>query len=260
VNKEEITLDNMRQLAVVVTPNKKYGKTKIYEGSSPVVYSWGVNDEEDDKRKEQRDLVRKAVGKVGADKVFVKSISLFDDKYERKSFSYSDSQFETSLNKHDIRKIISSGFKGVDSISISTIPKFISYFPVTVWGSSLEDQKDMVRELMWKMDMDIVEDFMESSYDEPYETMAFGSNDMDQDYSLVHGSSYCESYSIVTSIDGRLGEYNDTAAENFWAFEYEQMIEYFDETDKDDKLTVFHRKGKDWYVAKSYNQDQIFIK
>jgi hypothetical protein len=260
VNKIDITLDNMAQLVVVVPPRKKRGRTKIYEGSSPVVYSWGVNSEDNDTRKEQRDHIRKAVGRVGADNVFVKSISIFDNKHERKSFSYSDNQFETSLKRHDIRKIISSGFKGVDSISISTIPKFISYFPVTQWGSSLDDQKDMLRELAWKMNMDIVEDFMDSSYDEPYETMAFKSNEMDGDYSLVHGSSYCESNCILTAIDGRLGEYNDAAADNFWSFEYEQMVEYFNEKDKDDKLTVFHRKGKDWYVAKAYDQEQVFIK
>jgi hypothetical protein len=72
-----------------------------------------------------------------------------------------------------------------------------------------------------------------------------------RDHYMIHDTDYITNWdddAAIRHFNARLNNPNIYALEDFWDFELENIKEYLDEVDEQNKLTIDHRKGKDWYI------------
>ena len=256
----EITKKNIANIAVVIPSSD--GVVRLYESSILTVYGYGVNHPEDsDYAEEKRNLVKRFVNSVGSDNVFVESISIRNKELRLETYTYTDETFEESLRKFDINQIIESNFEGIEYIAVSERPTYKGELDISQYSATLDDQKAAIEAAISKMGYELVEDFMETEYDEPEDCIVFHNDTCCNDYNLFHGSDTTFKWSDAYThhINGRVENYNDDAISSFWEVDFECMKEYFNETDPHDKVVAYHRKGKDWYISRKCEQVYICL-
>jgi hypothetical protein len=88
---------------------------------------------------------------------------------------------------------------------------------------------------------------------------------MGEGYECVHGDSFVyEDHDEAECINTRMDYYDDDVMNTFWWIDkngnycggYKEMQDYIKELDPDEDITVYHRKGKDFYVTPSLNPEE----
>ena len=100
-------------------------------------------------------------------------------------------------------------------------------------------------------------------YDDPDEVITFSSRARDDtyyngDYTLEHGPTGCEYTGSAEYIDCRVHNYNDSVVDDFWSFTMSDE-DPFAHDDPEGVVSVYHRKGKEWYVGHGIEEEEIVI-
>jgi len=256
----EITESNINGYGYDIGGHTEKG-TEILSRPKYIWSSWYSDDED---RIKKAGFIQELIDKYGEDRLFVKEIRMM---YEdgSKSFNF-EGMHEAAQAKFPVSKIVESNLDLIDSISIYTIPRVVTHMDIDKYSSSKDDQLELMTALLWETEqIDVGEGFVDSYYDISDDIMSFSSlsNRHDNweyngDYTLFHGGSSCYSDSVVSSIDGRMSPYNDAAVNDFWDFTMSDE-DPFEHIDPEGKVSVYARKGKEWYVSSSVSESQIYL-
>ncbi len=264
MNKEEITRHNIRECGYYPGRAVQGKGTEVLSRPRCIATGWSLDSEDREIVAQDRKKLREAIEKYGKDNVFAKEIRIAG-KGGSKSFNFEE-QHPISVHRFPVYKMLSSNFKDIQYVSLYTIPEVKTYVKMSSVKPTLESQQDMVRVLIWEAEgKDITGEFLESSYDEMENQIEFSSGRNDKgtweyngDYTLYHGPSICLDDTDVERIDGKMDTYNEAAVDDFWNFTMSDE-DPFQWVDPDGLVSVYARKGKDWYVTSGVEQEQIFL-
>ncbi len=264
MNREEITRHNIRGCGYSPGRSIKGKGTQVLSRPRCVSTGWSLDSKDPDSVREDKQKLRKDIGNEGQDKVFVKELRIATSD-GGKFFNFEE-HHPISLQKFPISKLLDNDFEDILYISVYTIPEVKAYVKMSRVKSTIESQQDMARVLIWEAEgKDITGEFLESSYDEMDNQIEFTSSRSDKDtweyngdYTLYHGPSICLDDTEVERIDGKMDTYNEAAVDDFWNFTMADE-DPFQWVDPDGLVSVYARKGKDWYVTSGVEQEQIFL-
>lgn len=149
------------------------------------------------------------------------------------------------------------GRKGTEILSVEEDNNesiVVGYITLSKFDSSYDSQLKLVEKLFALEGFDV-----ESEDDMFYFDRYVNGEYYDGDYSLVHGGRRVQDMGDCEEINGRVDHYNEFVDYDFWREGESCIKEHLKEIDKDEKLAVYHRKGKDWYVGKSISSDDGYI-
>ena len=258
----DITIKNINVCGYDTGKSIKGKGTEIISRPNYVCSAWDLK-----KLKKEKKISKmiERIEKIGIENVFVQETRI-TSPIGTKLFNF-EGMHEASQERFNIKKMIDSKFENVEYVSIYTVPKVVCMMSLSKIKGDLESQQDMVCELLWKAEKkNIIGDFLDTSYDEIDNLIEFSYNRNDSsdsweyngDYTLYHGPSICLDDSEVERIDGRLSYYNESVVDDFWNFTMADE-DPFSWVDPDGKVSVYARKGKDWYVTNGIEQEQIFL-
>jgi hypothetical protein len=264
VNKKEIIHNNIKECGYCPGVAIRGKGTEILSHPKCIVTGWGLDSDDEGNVAREKNLLRKAIEKHGIDNLFVKEVRIAG-KSGSTSFNFEGNHL-ASLRKFPLYKMLKTDFKDIVYVSLYTIPVVKAYVKMRNFDSSLESQQDMIRGILWDAEQkSIIDEFMDSSYDEFENQMWFkcmGNREdtweYDGDYTLYHGPSLCRSDDVVEQIEGRMETYNEAVIEDFWNFTMTDE-DPFAYDDPNGLVSVYSRKGKDWYVTSGIDQEQIFL-
>jgi len=264
MNALEITKTNIRVWGWEIGRSIQGKGTEIITRPSWVTSSWYLNAEDKEEYKKERVSLVKAIEAKGIDRVYAKEIRIYVEGFGTKSFNY-DNNHVGSLDRFSIEKLIANDFKNVEFISVYTKPEVKAYWPITKYHSYKESQLDLYKELVWAIDkVEIQQESFDSSWDEPEDLISFSESrngsswDYNGDYTLFHGPALCLDDSEVPRIDGKMSNYNDSVVDDFWNFTMADE-DPFNYLDPSGRVSVYARKGKDWYVTSGIEQRDEYI-
>jgi len=257
MNALEITKENIKANGFRVGKAVKGKGYEMFEAEYNFFYIWGTID--DDKMKKLQTKLNNA----NINSLYISDIYYINGKAEKRHFQYEN--LEMAQSQVDLKKLIATKFKGVSEAQIRCRPtKLPGYFPISKYKSDLDSQKEMIVELLSFEGKGLYSDELfdyddEWAYDD--DIMSFGGKDYNGDYGLVHGDSYyMDDTSECEYVDGRLEHHNSMIVNDFWNLDYEECFKsHFEELDPKDKICVYHRKGKDWYVGYQYDSQEMII-
>jgi hypothetical protein len=258
---KEITVKNILANGFRVGKAVKGKGHELYKAPYYFVRSWSLSNNDEEKIS----IINK-ISSTGIKNLFVKEIRYIDGP--GRYFQFENK--EQSQSQIDIQELIDKKFEGVSEITIYYAPdKLLGYFPISKYTSDLDSQKEMMIDLLMMENKELFEEKLYDYEDEwVYDTelMSFSNSDSNGnyysgDYELVHGNSYyMDNREECDYINGRVKYYNSTVLDNFWNFDYEECLKpHLEELDPEDKVCVYHRKGKDWYVGYQYDSEQIIL-
>ncbi|WP_152184433.1 hypothetical protein [Sulfurimonas indica] len=255
MNAKEITIKNIEANGFRIGKAVKGKGYELYEAPYHFVYGWGIL--KDDKKKA---FILDKISKSNINNLFVKDIWIAADS--KKHFQYESKEQAQSQIK--LQELIDKKFEGVSEITIYYAPdKLLGYFPITKYKSDINSQAEMIKNLLKFDKKELYKDELfdyEDEWEYDDDIISFNSNGYIGDYSLVHGSGYMEDRYNCKHIDGRLDNYNEMIVDDFWRMDIEECMKtHFEELDPNDKLCVYHRKGKDWHVGHQYESEQIIL-
>ncbi len=175
--------------------------------------------------------IKRAIEKYGKDNLFVGYLYYENTKYESNGHGY---------EYYDVDWVLENLYR-IDSVKLYTKPKLLGYISISHYTVDYDGQCEFVRDLREMFgdtevaDVDYIDDVTA----------------LDRDNEVIHGDPYViEAHAKY--FDGRIYEYNEYALEEFWS----NLEDPFEDIDPDEKIVVWHRKGKDWYVApRAYEND-----
>jgi hypothetical protein len=262
MNAKEITIKN------ILTNGFRVGKAirgkgyELYEASYHFVYGWGLKNDEDKKT-----FIIEKVSETNIKNLFVKEI-LYAIEGSKKHFQFESK--EQSQAQIDMQELIAKNFEGVSEITIYYAPdRLLGYFPISKHKSDLDSQKEMIVNLLnfegKKLYGDELFDYEDEwEYDDGLMSFSNSNNNgnyYNGDYGLVYGNShFMDDTGECDYINGRVEYHNSMVLNDFWNLDYEECFKtHFEELDTEDKICVYHRKGKDWYVGYQYDSEQIVL-
>ena len=252
-----ITIDNLTEWGYGIR-HVSGSEYDIYKPSSYLGYFKLDNGGNTEDVRRINDLVEK----YGAKNIWVDDI---DKEVDGKivPFSYDDSTFEASLAMFEMEEISNGGFAGVHSMSLRGIPAKLVQVDLSGYSSTYDSQKELLADIYTFEGLNVIEDEVYDYYDEPDSIIKFTQYDSNGtyyngDYSLEHGPTMCEDDDAVC-VDGRLSNYNDIAVETFWDFDMSNE-DQFAYDDPEGLVSVYHRKGKDWYIGMGIETECHIIK
>ncbi len=151
---------------------------------------------------------------------------------------------------------------GFNEIIVTLKGALVGYLNVSKYDASKVDQQKLIEDVYKLAGYSIGGEWLDSSYDEFEDIMYFkyhANGCYNGDYSLVHGAQTTSPTGDCTKIDGRMHFYNDSVVDGFWFDGLECEKEYFKSIDPEEQISVFHRKGKDWYFGYSLEEKEIYI-
>lgn len=241
MNALELTRDNIKSFGYIVGESVRGKGTELLEQSR---YITCVSKFVKDNPKQ----LALSLARLDREDLFVTNIFLENGK----NFRYTDDMVEYSLERFNVKEIIAKDFRGIKEVEFSTLPRLVTNrFKLSGYKSDRDSQFDLMCDLA-RLTSNVHEDeFYDSSYDEPNDILDHSAY---SDYEIATGTGYCADHETAEHIDCRLGEYNESAVSSFYDFEYDYMVDYMKELDPDEKYTVYHRKGKDFYITPSLLQ------
>ena len=236
--KREIFEDTAKEVNVLLGKGVRGKGTEVWEVGDPyyVFGSYKYNKEE---------IFSKLAKETN---LYVDQIRYRRDEVEYSFVCKEYADIEISKKRYPIEIIINMLAKNdIVHLVISRLPKLIGHVSLSHYDTSLESQKDFVEALYrlkgYEVEWD--EDYLINLDDYEYKRA---------DYEIVHG------YPLVVDdaeyFDGRSYEYCNLELEDFWN-SFDGSI--FNDIDPDGDITVYHRKGKDWYVAPSVEEVEIIL-
>jgi len=171
-----------------------------------------------------------------------------------------ENHFPISEAKFNLKEIIESNFKDFQYCSIYLKPKFLGYFSLSKYNINQESQKQMILDFINKFeDEEIYGELVDSEYDYMEFCSCSDGSLWNGDYHQHHGDSYyVEDTGECEYVDGRVYEYNETVLEDFWLFGPDESG-YLNEIDPNNTISVYSRKGKDWYIGYTLESKELYI-
>ena len=157
------------------------------------------------------------------------------------------------MNGFSIGKIIKG--KGLEIL----LPSLKVFIPLSNYDCSKQSQIQLAKDLIKLEGKELIGEF------DDFDGLTFSRGNHDDnlyygDYSQIHGENYdtldiddCEYF------NGRLDYVNNNRLTDFWQFNELNEDGWFDEIDPKDGYTIFHRKGKDFYISPSLEEENIEI-
>ena len=235
---KELFEDNVKELGLIMGRGIKGKGTEIFSvGESysiSAMYGYDV-DKEIDRLIKSKDIYVDQIRYKRSGDEFVFACKTIED-------------IKISQKRYPIKKVIEMlKNKEIISLVTSQLPKLLGHISLSHYDDSFESQKDFVEALYrlkgYEVEWD--EDYLINLDDYKYKRA---------DYEIVHG------YPLVVDdaeyFDGRSYEYCNLELEDFWNYFDGDVFDYID-PDRD--ITVYHRKGKDWYVAPAVEEIEITL-
>lgn len=245
MNAKNLTKSNIQNFGYVYGKSIRGKGIEIFQSSSYGGTLWYS-----DNQKDKDNLIEK----LNPSELYVKECRVVsEDGSHMTSFNF-DQDFASSLKKFEIKKIFESNFEGFDYVSFYKIPKFVGYISVSKYKSDLESQKELIIDLLALEGKNVAYD----DYDYYNEDDVMNFNSSSGNYSSEWGGSIAEDTGDCVYVDGRLSEYNSSVVDDFWTFRDDEH-DYYKEIDPDETISVYHRKGKDWYVGYSLESLDVCI-
>lgn len=252
----EIKESNIESLGYKVGKGTKGKGTKILVPSKHFkgFFSVGVGSSKD---------FKEAMEAKGAklDELYVKEGSYLLDG-ETKYFGFGEN-YPISEAKYNLKELAENDFEGLKSAHIYYKPECVGYFPLSKYKTDKEGQQQMMLDFIEQFENEkLYGEFEDSEYN--YECMDFGTSDRNGeywngDYCQHHGDAYyAEDTGDCEYVDGRVYDYNETVLDDFWAFGPDEGG-WLKELDPDDTISVYSRKGKDWYIGYSLKSRDLYI-
>ncbi len=270
---KKIILENIR--------NAHYIPYRIIKGKGIEIYENPINLNKirysiflDSAKNKKEMLINKFLKKVkkygGISNFIIYSIVYEDRNKTLKNGKYFHEYIEYGTNKKEyqfeiyndlLKKIIDTKLEGIESLILVLKPKKLGYIRISDYTTNLDSMQKLIYDLSilskrkiygYFDDYDNAECFNRSYHNR--DVFVCG------DYEQIHGKSYytfdsrdCEYF------NGRLKYINNYRLNNFWI--PGELIEdnWFDEIDPDNKYTIFHRKGKDFYISPSLEENNVEI-
>lgn len=188
---------------------------------------------------------------------------LYVVQYSHMESWYNPCTFET---QHiSLENFISEYLKSPESFrsfDINKRPQKIGHISLSKYKSDKNSQIQLCQDLMALNGVSVYGEAFEDSWDMEYddEIMKFthhrDGNYWNGDYHLEHGNNWCEPKSECSYFDGRMSNYNEMIMQ-----EFSELDEggYLKEIDPEETISVYHRKGKDWYVGYSINSEEMYV-
>lgn len=244
MNAKQITLENIKNYGSIIGSSIRGKGLEIYDFPK---YAGMLYENTSDERKA-------ILVKLDPDKVFVKECRyLSEDGKEVISKNY-DNDFKSSLLRHDVKKIFENDFAGFGYISFYEIPKKLGYISVSKYDATLDSQKGLITDLLALDEKEIYTNEREYC-EKDNDAIFFEHNNEDDyyndDYSLEYGGHYAMDKTAAEHIDTRVYDANWSVVEDFWNF---REKERFSEIDPNETVSIYHRKGKDFYVTHSLEE------
>lgn len=148
------------------------------------------------------------------------------------------------------------------SFDINKKPQLIGYISLSKYKSDKDSQIQLCQDLMALNGISVYGEAFEDNWDMEYDDqiMKFthhrDGNYWNGDYHLEHGNNWCEPKSDCSYFDGRMSNYNEMIMQDFTELDEGGFLK---EIDPEDTISVYHRKGKDWYVGYSINSEEMYI-
>lgn len=247
MNAREITIANIKEYGLWVGESKPGKGVELIKPNAFLGYFGYL----DDKTEVEKMILSEKLKGFAHDSTFVDSASMMDGR-----------RFDFKGNMNTSQRVFSSQMmldpwaNGIKSMSLYREMGRVGYINVSAYKSDYDSQLDLVRELI-RIDGKVLyeDEFSDWEDTDAGDAMSFSSYRND-DYQLHHGSDLSENTSEAYHIDGKIYNSNDSVMDDFWDFSMKGDYEYLDEINKAEKVTIYHRKNKDWYVARSiFSQD-----
>lgn len=187
----------------------------------------------------------------------------FEDIYMSYYFNYGKPYFyknkEESIKNYPLSRAITNNFTEITNVkfAIQNTKVPLGYINTENYDTSLKSQQNLVKDVLKILGFSVYGDFNDEQNAEKLEELI----NPYTDYELLHGNTeYCEELSLSEYVDGKLYNYNNSVLEEFWNFDKEANIEYLNDMDPDNSITVCHRKGKDFYIGYGIEEYEYEIK
>jgi len=221
---------------------------------------------EDDYSEEAVDRIKKFLAsyRLGKD-VYVSSMTVEEDE-KIKSYDFGYDSFETSLGKFDSEEKIYEIIDKLYDISFRGVPQYLGEFDFGEYDTDFDGQQEMIVDAMHFAEtaagnqMRLL-DVLDSDYDDP-ECTGYFKNEWDGDYHLFYGDSLVtnESCEFTEYVDGRVYNATESVLDDFWQLGgVDCMIDEIKSIDTEERLAIYARKGKDWYVGFSVIMEEVYI-
>ena len=181
--------------------------------------------------------------------LFALEISFTDkDNVDKALYCDNMQEVKTSIKQYPIDKIIDMIKNDeIKKVAIAPVPEKIGYIKLSEYNYTYTEQKKFIEDLYIMKD-DACE-FNSENIINLNERRKFSG------YDIVHGDSYILK-NHEHEFDGKCYDFSDEAINYFWN---NFSGDIFDELDPDNQLTVYHRKGKDWFVVPSVEEVEIAL-
>ena len=256
MNAKEIKINNINNLGYEVKSSVRGKGAKISLASSHFKSFWNVD------KNSSKDLATQMKKEnVKLDELYIQSGSYLKDG-DTVSFSFGENYLNAE-KQFNLKELVKTNFKGLKSCYIYCKPKTVGYFPLSKYGTDKLSQLQMVEEFIQQFDeVELYGDFEDTNWS--YDCMEFSHTDNDGDryvgdYEQYHGNSYyTEDTGDCEYVDGRVDNWNETVLDDFWAFGPDEGG-WLNEVDPNDTITVFSRKGKDWYIGYTLEEREFYL-
>lgn len=243
---KQVTLKNIESLGYQTGKSIKGKGIEIYTQEKTLFHDWSFKDKFDDKSIDQcLKAIEKYQGNV---------------RYEikhREDSSWSGNYVQAT--KEEVVEKIAD----LKCLRIIGMPKLIGYLCVSKYCSDKSDQQKLVRDIYQLDGYKVADEFLDSTYDEFTDTFVFSKEykgtKYNGDYSLMHGSPLVWERKICDVIDARLSNANQRVIDDYWQYDYECDQEYLMTLDPEETISVYHYKGKRFYISEGLKDIEITL-
>lgn len=223
--------------------------TEVYQFKHTLARFW-ITDAD---REEQAQALRAKIEGKDLDTLFVSEISL-NDGTSMKCSNNIDS-YRLLVKNHSLSKLLKSGLQNVKVIHIQEAPELIGYLSLSKYKATKESQLELYSDTLSLLGYSTSGEIEDSEWDLYDDVKDFDRYDARSDkyytgdYVSVHGgNSYAEKEEDCLHFDGKCSPCNNDVLNDFWDNQDESW-DWLKELDPEDELSLYHRKGKDFYIS-----------
>jgi len=260
MNTNQITKHNIRENGFRIGKSIRGKGTEIFSADEHIIDQWSLSPTSYRYFTHFSNVMRYVYGEKDIDSLYVRRITIKDGE-DSKRFSFDNK--ETSQRVFNVKELFENNFKDVEDILIYKEHNVLhGYVSLSKYKKDLDSQKELMVDLFALVGASFSVDGMDTDdwdldiNDETHDISGHRS-----DYSLVHGENeIVQNTSICEYVEGKPDNHNSLVDEDFWNFTYEECMKtYLMELDPKEELTVYHRKGKDWYVGETLHTQDLYI-
>lgn len=259
MNTKQITIKNIQDNGFRIGKSIRGKGTEIFSADEHIIDQWGLNPTNYRYFTHFSNIMRYVYKEKDIDSLYVRRIRIRNGD-DIKKFVFDDK--ETSQRVFSIKELFDNNFENVEDVLIyKQHTKLHGFVSLSKYKKDLDSQKELMVDLFALVDTFFSVDGMDTDdYDLDINDETHDISGCRSDYSLVHGENeIVQNTSLCEYVEGKPDHHNNMVDEDFWNFTYKECMKpYLMELDPKEEVTVYHRKGKNWYVEESlYTQDLL---